>query len=320
MNFKINETYTKELERTKTSNIPCLWEEVYFEDHIYNVFVITNQKGERIQPLYIKSDSKQTALLPIQTGYYVIYGIHDRFDNTKIYIGQITNIGEKRVEYVIISMIKNNQWDNFITELGRAISAIKVSMFYSDIQKPIYVHNTTITMTSKKYIMSMDCESDGLFGTHVAVAMIIYNHNKKIIDSLYAAMSHPVLINQWAIDNLKFDYKKSDITLVDTRFDLINLSKEFYQKYIKDSVVLTDIPFPVETGFINKLIDCNMDLSPYPIIDLASILISKGYNFNRTRTELYQTLNNGIPLEGQVHDPYYDATLTAEIYFKLMDI
>lgn len=321
--FRLGRIYTKDIERTK-SNIAGLWEESYLDEHnVHNITVITDNNGGKIKPLYIKTseDSKTTALLPIKSAYYIIQATYDVASMTsKIYIGWIINVLDSSVTYKIISIIKGGKWENFHPNLNAAISAIQATMIYSQINKPIYINNTTITMTSKKYLMSLDCESDGLFGKHIAIAMIIYNHTKEIIDSIYVAIEEPNLQNSWAIENIKIDYNNDDIIKVKTYEELLRITGNFYKNYICDSVVLTDVPFPVETGLLHRLTESNMDLSPYPVIDLASILISKGYNFNKSRIDLYKTLNGGIPLNGQLHDPYYDAVLTAQIYFKLMEI
>lgn len=320
MSFKLNTIYTRPIEKTRTG-ISCLWEESYFEEAVYNVFIITDSLGGKIKPLFIKTNDRQTALLPIQNGYYVIHGQYDTNANMKFFIGKVITIGEDDVQYKIISTIKNTKWDNFITELGKVISVIKASMISSEIHKPIYVHNTTITMTSKKYIMSLDVESDGLFGRPVSAAIIIYDHNKEIVNSVHVAVNNPNLVNPWAIENLNTNFShRDDILKVSSTNNMIVVARKFYENYIKHSMVLTDIPFPVDTGFIRLLANDIVDRSPYPIVDLASVLISKGYNFNIPRTELYKSLNDGIPLEGQVHDPYFDAVLTAQIYFKLMDM
>lgn len=323
MNFKLAHIYTKEIERTK-SKLPGLWEESYLDkDNIHHITIITDNNGEKIKPLYIRTveDSKTTALLPIRTAYYIIHALYDIVSRTlKIYIGWISDIRDDTVSYKIISIIKGGRWKNFHPRLNAAVSAVQAAVLYSQFNRPIYINNTTITMTSKKYIMSLDCESDGLFGKHIAVAMIIYNYNKEIIDSLYAAVENPDLQNPWAIENIKINYDNKDLMKVKTSEELLKIISNFYKKYISDSVVLSDVPFPVETGLLHQLTEGNMDLSPYPIIDLASLMIAKGYNFNRTRVELYKTLNNGMPLNGQLHDPYYDAILTAQLYFKLMEL
>ncbi len=320
MVLKLNSIYTKELERTK-SNIPCLWEEVYIEHYAYNIFVVTDSKGDKIKPLFIKSNDKQNALLPVQIGYYVIYGTCTVGGIINIFIGKIISIDQDNVQYKVISIIKNDKWSNYITELSKAISIIKIAMHDFDMGKPIYIHNTTITMTSKRYIMSIDCESDGLFGKHIAVAMIVYNHNKTIVDSICCAIEKPELTNSWAIENVKIEPTESNsLILVPNYNELIYRAHEFYDLYIKNSMVLTDIPFPVDTSFIQILTNGDIDYSPYPIVDLSSVLISRGYSFNHPRAELYKFFNNGIALEGSQHDPYFDATLTAQLYFKLMDI
>lgn len=323
MQLRVNSTYTSELERTKTG-IPCLWEESYIENGVYNVFTITNNKGRKIKPLFIKSNCRQTALLPIQIGHYIVYGCQSMCSSGKIFIGKITNIQEHKAEYQIISVIKNNKWDNYVIELTDAIKGIKLAMIQTDLGKPIYVHNTTITMTSKKYIMSIKCGSDGLFGQVVSVAMNLYDHEKSIIDNMYCSIKDPVLSNRWSIDNLvniNEVTNTNQLILVDNYQQLFHRAQIFYKSYIKNSMVLADMPYPVENNFIYNLTNRDMDMSPYPIVDLSSVLIAKGYGFNQPRAELYKILNNGGHfLDNAQSDPYYDATLTANLYFKLMNI
>jgi hypothetical protein len=103
------------------------------------------------------------------------------------------------------------------------------------------------------------------------------------------------------------------VTCSDTK----SVQRSFYKVWgelrLQRVILASDCPFPVEAGF---LMDC-MDLpealnpnSPYPLIDVASVLLANGMDLLAT----YDRLPNELP----IHDPLCDARQSARILARCL--
>lgn len=94
---------------------------------------------------------------------------------------------------------------------------------------------------------------------------------------------------------------------------LLELRQQFWDKWLKwhnnGAIMLCDCPFPVEFHFIE---DCLRDqlpprqISPYPVIDLATQLLAVG----KDPTASYDRLQDELP----VHNPLCDAKQSSRIF------
>jgi hypothetical protein len=147
---------------------------------------------------------------------------------------------------------------------------------------------------SMKYYFSFDVESNGLFGRPFAVGWVIVDDQGKEYDSGYLCVKC-IIDDEWVVKNVLPALPDPNC------WDEVDMLQEFWNawKHAKEHypgiVMVTDCPFPVEAGFLLRIVrdvrpQITMDDSPYPIVDVASVLFAHGKNplanYGRNENEL----------------------------------
>ena len=163
-------------------------------------------------------------------------------------------------------------------------------------------------MNNKWFVL--DAETDGIYGKVLSVAAKVINSFKEE-DYFYASLNieKEDLSSEWVEDNVYDTLKNAEI-MYDTEEELLEAFWAFYLKYHGDYEVLTDVPYPVETGVFGKCIAKDREnrekYSPSPIYDLESMLVSNGYDKLAARNEIVKT-------DLKAHDAMNDVDITIKI-------
>lgn len=151
-----------------------------------------------------------------------------------------------------------------------------------------------LTKKQMKYLNDklfiIDAETDGLYGDVLSIAVKVCYKTREI-DSFYGARNIKIdeISDPWTKENV-FDTLKNAEMFFDSSEELLNAFWEFYLKYYKDYSVLTDVPYPVESGIFYKCImldrDQRIPYSPFPVYDLESMLVAQNHEKNSNRMKL----------------------------------
>ena len=171
-----------------------------------------------------------------------------------------------------------------------------------------------------KRVISIDVESNGLWGVPFQVAMIVTDENGDIVDSINYRC--PILgkVNKWVKENVLpkiEDIKETHNSLKDMLKDV----SEFWLKYKNDAMMLVHMGFIVESGLFRNMYACGyigeFD-GPYEYIELAELLRCNGEKYDSVDEYIEKYGLNKPDIIGGTHNAMYDALATLEVYKHLV--
>lgn len=169
----------------------------------------------------------------------------------------------------------------------------------------------------KRVILSVDAETDGLWGRPFAIAAIAYDENGSLIHS-FVAKSNEEVKNSWVKENVLPTIQ--DIEVVGNYTQLLkefaNFYKDMREQY--EVTVLWHMGHVVEAYLFRELVENKLigewD-APYTPIEVSEVLRMKG--FAPDSVDNYAKQHN-IPIsEGSTHNPLYDCEVAAKVFFDL---
>ena len=219
----------------------------------------------------------------------------------------------------------NKLYGEFLKETGSDIS----------LEDWLKTHNRTVG--DLVAFVSLDVESDGLWGNPFAIGVACYNVNKEEIHSLTWVMKDldKVVTNQWVKDNVlpnmdmtsplggfvTDNYNDNKVTRP-VRFEcdlyeemLWSFANNFWN-YVKDAQVIWHMGHVVEANLFKELRNHEFigDFdAPYTPIEVSVVLTSKGYNPDSV--DKYIEEQPHLMPVGNTHDPLYDARAAAVVFF-----
>lgn len=170
-------------------------------------------------------------------------------------------------------------------------------------------------------ILSIDAETDGLWGKPFAISAVLVNGRGVVIDEFNAVRKNlnDVVENEWVRENVLpvLDTGKSEeYGLYE---DMLRAFAEFYKKYKKIQVVW-HMGQPVEAFLFRELHDyCligDFD-APYTPIELSTFMLAKGVRDCDSTSKFIEI--NGLDIEGNDHDPMFDCKSAALVYLHLVN-
>lgn len=173
-------------------------------------------------------------------------------------------------------------------------------------------------MEAKKVILSIDAESDGLWGNPFAIGAIAYDSDGNKI-SLFSARCSAKIENEWVRENVVPHLE--NIPLVGDYETLLRAFAKYYNSMIKthDTTVLWYGGHVVEAFLFRELRARNLIEyfdAPYTPIEVATILHLK--NEDTSCVEAYLK-KYAVPLpEGHIDTPVYDAEIAYLAYQHLI--
>ena len=169
------------------------------------------------------------------------------------------------------------------------------------------------------YYFSFDVESVGLFGEPFAVGWVVVDQEGTELDSGYAGMTPPLTdpdTEVWLAANVYPALPEPQYT-EGYRQNFSGLCADFWEAWEQAKVdypgiiMVCDCPFPVETNFLTQLVRerrLSMVDSPYPLIDVASVLLARGLD----PLKPYTRLPNELPVHNPVNDARQSARMLVE--------
>lgn len=125
-----------------------------------------------------------------------------------------------------------------------------------------------------------DVEATSLFGTAIAVASVVVDENKKVVDSIeLCSEEYFEECSDWVKQNVLPKIK--DMPRCKNNKEMRELFWNFLQKH-KDAQVWVDCGYPVETNFLNTIAHddiAHRELAmPYPLYEIAVKSLEKEHN------------------------------------------
>jgi hypothetical protein len=173
-------------------------------------------------------------------------------------------------------------------------------------------------LSSKTKLLSFDLETNGLHGTAFAVGAVIMDGEGKVYDEFSARCPLHDPIDDWVNNNVLPAIK--DMPITHKTYE--ELREAFWQWYVNaepaSDYVLVNNGYPVEYRFLLDCQEANLDerywQHPFPILDLASLLIQIGQNPLASKSKLAQKLLGDDQF--LQHHPLHDAKVAAMVAFE----
>lgn len=167
-------------------------------------------------------------------------------------------------------------------------------------------------------VISIDAETNGLAGQAFAVAMTLSDHTGELDHVVYRCpIEEPV--NEWVATNVLPTMEDVEINCNNYAGMLYNL-REARFPWAEDGSAATigHVVWPVEARLLLDMYPGEDIWSgPYPLIDVASVLLAKGCNPLSVDDYLRE---HGLDLPtGSPHHPLYDARAAERCLRHLLD-
>ena len=169
-------------------------------------------------------------------------------------------------------------------------------------------------------ILSIDAETDGLWGRSFWIGAVLYSEEGEFLDEINVAI-HPSRLkinDEWVRENVVPLVSEVDgVEYADHSREMLEKFAEFYNKYREESTVLWHMGHIVEAQLFRDLY--SNDLigqwdAPYTPIEVSQVLREAGEKPDSVDDYLE---DNGIEVEGSPHDPVYDCKAAATVYFHI---
>lgn len=164
-------------------------------------------------------------------------------------------------------------------------------------------------MTSNKVLM-VDAETDGLYGPVIAIGAVTTDghiFSGRIADDFPGQPE-----NAWVLENVWPHLQ--GLPQYENRIKLLDSFWDFYLKLRHSHSIWADYGSPVESGLFRSCVllaeEERAFLGPYPLHDVASALVARGYNPDMDRVE-----NSGLT-DLQRHNPVDDCRASIAILRK----
>lgn len=164
-------------------------------------------------------------------------------------------------------------------------------------------------------VLSVDAETDGLWGLPFAIGAVVYNENGVEI-TRYVGKSNVPPTNSWVVENV--EPKLQDIPVVGDTNALLNDFAKFYT-YMRnqyDVTVLWHMGHVVEAFLFRLLVEKGLigewD-APYIPIEVSAYLQQAGYKPDSVDAYISA---NGLSVEygGTTHNPLYDCIAAYRVW------
>lgn len=181
----------------------------------------------------------------------------------------------------------------------------------------------------EKIVLSLDAESDGLWGSAFAISSSIYTENGERVCSVVWNIEEYVPEDKWTLDNvipnIPKNYDNDGITFrfnFSTREEMLVSFADLW-KYINSiSKVRTiwHMGHIVESRLFLDLREKNLigvfD-APYTPVEISTLLQMKGFRPDSVDEYLAKEMSD-VKISGSTHDPLYDTLVAAQVYFHLL--
>jgi hypothetical protein len=168
-------------------------------------------------------------------------------------------------------------------------------------------------------IVAFDVETNGLFGQPFAVGGVVLDERGDTFSIFRSRCPIVGNVDQWVGANVipKLEMHVSATSLSEMQ----DAFWEWWLEYRNDADgrIVVDVGYPVETGFLRACQEADPSREwegPYPLIDLAGVLLASGIDPQIQRVQLMERLD----LQGRSfnqHNPVDDAMIAALAVWRL---
>lgn len=163
-------------------------------------------------------------------------------------------------------------------------------------------------------IVSLDAESDGLYGASFAIGVTVREDGVEI--ARFVGRCPYVGTNEWVLANVVPTLAGMPITHT-TSVELEEAFWRFWMVHRDDSVVIAHMPHPVESGLFRRCVERGLEArlwnGPYPSVhDVATLLLILGEPADSV--DAYVAKYGLAVPQGESHNPYYDAVVAALVW------
>jgi len=170
-----------------------------------------------------------------------------------------------------------------------------------------------------KKILSIDAETDGLWGNPFAIGAIVYEDGLEI-DKFVGRLPESFVKNEWVKENVLTAIKNSIPSSYLEYEVLLKDFARFYLKHKEGAEVVVHMGYIVEAYLFRELHRLGLigdwD-APFPLYDVSGNLQAAGEIPTSVEAYVnkYDIKTNGY---GTTHNPLYDAEVAARAYMHLM--
>ena len=165
-------------------------------------------------------------------------------------------------------------------------------------------------------ILSIDAETDGLWGKPFAISAVLVNGRGIVVDKFNAVRKNldDVVENEWVRENVLPVLDTSESEEYGLYEDMLRAFAEFYKKY-KHIQVVWHMGQPVEAFLFRELHDhCLIEDfdAPYTPIELSTFMLARGISDVDSISKFIK--RHWLNIDGQDHDPMFDCKSAALVY------
>ena len=174
-------------------------------------------------------------------------------------------------------------------------------------------------------VLAIDCEAISLHGPIFAVGAVLTGEDwRKPLASLGLRCPPPCDPSAWTKENVVPAI--AHLPECENPRDMRDEFWTFFQKHREGAIIVADVPWPVETEFLSRVIhdegtprynEGRAKIAPYPLYDLSSILCALGIDPDIDRERFLDDDFFTLGL-GAKHNPVYDAATTAVVTLRIM--
>ncbi len=161
----------------------------------------------------------------------------------------------------------------------------------------------------------VDAESDGLYGRFLSVAALVTDELGNELDRFYSAVSVKAedIKTPWVLENVCPYLNNADVFYA-TEGELLDAFWAFWLKHRENAECISYVSYPVESRLFAACVAKNESersfLGPFPLYDLSTLLVARGYGFDVDMASL-----SGLHLDA--HDAMNDVKMLSLVWQKL---
>ena len=165
-------------------------------------------------------------------------------------------------------------------------------------------------------ILSIDAETDGLWGNIFSIAGIVYNEKGEEIDKILLRLPNKVVKNEWVKENVLPELDK--VTHSEYEKMMVDFAN-FYMKYKDEATVLWHMGHIVESHLFREL--HRLELigdwdAPYTPIEVSETLRIAGEKVDSV-DDYAEKYSLEISDYGSTHNPLYDCEVAFKVWRHL---
>lgn len=161
----------------------------------------------------------------------------------------------------------------------------------------------------KRFIL--DAETDGLYGALLTLAVLVTDEDGQVAETFYGGIPEAIaqVKDPWVIENVLPII--GDIETIASESLLLEKAWQMWERFGGEARCYVDVPHPIESRLLGQMVMAQPAeralKGPFPLIDLASLLLGAGLDPLVNRQRLVGEV------EGPLHNALYDVYLSNKV-------